>query len=180
MRMVVCYWLWSLLGRSNSEAAHLQSFKRCKMHLQQTCNRLACTCIMQVHSPKLAIFYGIETKDAVPEKMRDAHGPTCNSNLPGTAKLSKPPLGSLSSPRVATHGPCIHDVSNSGELALQEIARLEHNNTAYMEVTQKETILLEGTATIDKFFAFGDDILPNATLKRNSRKMLLTTAQRNC
>ena len=73
-----------------------------------------------------------------------------------------------------------YNVSNSGELALREIARLEGNKTAYMEVTQKESILLEGIATIDKFFAFGDDILPNATLKRNVRKMLLTTGQRTC
>jgi hypothetical protein len=63
-----------------------------------------------------------------------------------------------------------YDIENPKD-ALNEIARLENNTTAYDEV-MAEPILLEGNKTIQKYFSLSDEIIPNAMLKKKIREMV--------
>jgi hypothetical protein len=51
------------------------------------------------------------------------------------------------------------DDINNPEVALNEIARLEGNASAYNEV-MAEPILLEGNKTIQQYFSLSDEIIP--------------------
>ena len=68
-----------------------------------------------------------------------------------------------------------YDINNP-EVALNAIARLEGNASAYDEV-MAEPILLEGNKTIQKYFSLSDEIIPDAMLKKKIRKMVYTRCE---
>jgi hypothetical protein len=68
-----------------------------------------------------------------------------------------------------------YDIENPKD-ALNEIARLENNSTAYDDV-MAEPILLEGNKTIQKYFSLSDEIIPNAMLKKKIREMVYSRCQ---
>jgi len=69
-----------------------------------------------------------------------------------------------------------YDIHNP-QVALDKIARLEGNATAYNEV-MREPILLEGNTTIQKYFSLSDRIIPDAVLKKRIRTMVHTRCKR--
>lgn len=64
-----------------------------------------------------------------------------------------------------------YDIDNP-QPALDEIVRLEHNQTAYHQIFQ-EPIFKNGLDTLQQYFSISDDVNPNATIKQRIRDRIL-------